>query len=134
MIVFATRYASANVPSTLVVAKSPIVTPICSAPGLARSFATIASDRSIPCTRTPRRAQRERDPAGPDAEFERVPAACEIGQERDDGIDDVGIRLGTRTARRSAPPRRGPKWSSGNGAALTASRRARRSPCTRAFR
>ena len=40
---------------------------------------------------TPR--QRERDPAGPDAEFERVPAASEIGQERDDGIDDVGIRL-----------------------------------------
>ena len=40
---------------------------------------------------TPR--ERERDPAGPDAEFERVPAASEIGQERDDGIDDVGIRL-----------------------------------------
>src|SRR5438046_8813070 len=31
-----------------------VVTPTLSAPGLARSRATIASDRSIPCTRTPR--------------------------------------------------------------------------------
>src|SRR5918993_9525 len=56
MIVFATRYASANVPSTVAVAKSPIVTPIASALGFARSRATIASDRSIPWTETPRAA------------------------------------------------------------------------------
>ena len=43
-----------NVPPTLVVAKSPMVTPMSSAPGFARSSATMAGDRSIPCTRTPR--------------------------------------------------------------------------------
>ena len=43
-------------PSTLVVAKSPMVTPMASPPGLARSRATMARDRSIPCTSTPRRA------------------------------------------------------------------------------
>ena len=53
-IVLKTMYASENVPSTRVVAKSPIVAPIRSAPGFSRSFATIASERSIPCTRTPR--------------------------------------------------------------------------------
>ena len=38
------------------VVKSPIVTGIASPPGLARSRATIASDRSMPCTSTPRAA------------------------------------------------------------------------------
>src|SRR5215467_13113447 len=56
MIVLNTRYATENVPSTLVVAKSPIVTPTASPPGLARSRATIARDRSMPWTGTPRRA------------------------------------------------------------------------------
>ena len=45
-----------KVPSTRAVAKSPMVTPILSPPGLARSRATIALDRSMPCTGTPRRA------------------------------------------------------------------------------
>ena len=53
-IVLKTRYASENVPSTVVVAKSPIVTPMSSPPGFARSLATIAFDNSIPCTGTPR--------------------------------------------------------------------------------
>ena len=43
-----------NDPSTVVVAKSPIVTPIASPPGFARSRSTIAFDSSIPCTGTPR--------------------------------------------------------------------------------
>jgi hypothetical protein len=42
------------------VAKSPIVTVMSDAPGLARSRATIASDRSIPCTATPRAASAGR--------------------------------------------------------------------------
>jgi hypothetical protein len=53
-IVLKTRYATENVPSTVVVAKSPIVTPMSSPSGFARSLATIAFDSSIPCTRTPR--------------------------------------------------------------------------------
>ena len=47
--------------------------------------------------------QRERDPAGADAEFERV-RASEIGEEVDDGIDDVPFRLIPVPPRRSAPP------------------------------
>ena len=42
MIVLNTRYASLNVPSARAVAKSPIVTPIPSPPGLACSRAAIA--------------------------------------------------------------------------------------------
>jgi hypothetical protein len=56
MIVLKTRYATENVPCTRAVAKSPMVTPIASPPGLARSRATIARDMSMPCTGTPRRA------------------------------------------------------------------------------
>lgn len=56
MIVLKTRYATANAPATVVVAKSPIVTPTASPPGFARSLAAIARDSSIPCTGTPRRA------------------------------------------------------------------------------
>ena len=56
MIVLKTRYATENVPSTLVVAKSPIVTPMPPPPGLARSLATMARDMSMPCTGTPRPA------------------------------------------------------------------------------
>ena len=41
-------------PSTLVVAMSPMVTPIASPPGLPRSLAAIARDSSMPCTGTPR--------------------------------------------------------------------------------
>ena len=40
--------------STLVVVKSPIVTLMASDPGFAWSLATMADDRSIPCTLTPR--------------------------------------------------------------------------------
>ena len=52
-----TRYASEKVPSTFVVAKSPIVRPISSPPGFSRSLATIACDMSIPWTGTPRWAR-----------------------------------------------------------------------------
>jgi len=50
MIVLKTRYATENVPSTVVVAKSPMVTPISRPPGFARSLAAIAFDNSIPWT------------------------------------------------------------------------------------
>lgn len=43
-------------PSTRVVAKSPMVTPMSSPPGLARIRRTMARDMSMPCTGTPRRA------------------------------------------------------------------------------
>jgi hypothetical protein len=56
MIVLNTRYTSENVPSTRVLAKSPMVTGIASPPGLARIRATMARDMSMPCTSTPRAA------------------------------------------------------------------------------
>ena len=43
-------------PSIVVVAMSPMATGMASPPGLARSRATMARDRSMPCTSTPRRA------------------------------------------------------------------------------
>ena len=43
-----------NVPSAFALVKSPIVTPISSAPGFSRSRAAIAFESSIPCTGTPR--------------------------------------------------------------------------------
>jgi hypothetical protein len=62
MIVLKTRYASANVPSTVVVAKSPMVTPIA---WRATGFARRARDHRLreverPCTATRGRAS----PAG----------------------------------------------------------------------
>lgn len=54
MIVLKTRYATEKPPATMAVAKSPIVTPIASPPGLARSRSAIARDSSMPCTSTPR--------------------------------------------------------------------------------
>lgn len=45
-----------NVPSARAVAKSPMVSPIVSPPGLARSRATMARDRLMPCTGPPRAA------------------------------------------------------------------------------
>ena len=54
--VLKTTYARENDPFTVVVAQSPIVTPMSSPPRFARSLATIAFDRSIPCIDTPRRA------------------------------------------------------------------------------
>ena len=42
-------------PSTVVVAMSPMATGMAAPPGLARSRATMARDRSMPCTSTPRR-------------------------------------------------------------------------------
>ena len=48
MIVLKTRYARENDLFTVVVAKSPMVTLMFSAPRLARSLATIAFDNSMP--------------------------------------------------------------------------------------
>ncbi len=45
-----------NSPSTRALAKSPIVTSMCSPPGFARNRATMASELSMPATRTPRSA------------------------------------------------------------------------------
>ena len=93
MIVLTTRYATENVPSTFVVAKSPIVTPIRSAPGLACSFATIASDRSMPCTRTPRSESGNAIRPVPMPSSSALAVPGEIGEEVDDWLDDGRIRL-----------------------------------------
>ena len=91
VIVLKTRYTRPKVPSTVVVAKSPIVTPTSSPPGLARIRATIASDRSIPCTATPRRAERQRDATGADPELEGAPASRQVGEEVHGGVDHLGL-------------------------------------------
>ena len=70
------------------VAKSPIVTPTSSPPGFARSRATIARDRSIPCTGDSTLREWERDPARPDPELERAPAPRQLREQVDGRVDD----------------------------------------------
>ena len=73
-----------------------------SPPGLARSRATIASDRSIPWTGTPRAASGSADQARADSEFERASAPGAPEQEIDDGSTTAEA-----TSRRSSVVRRG---------------------------
>ena len=58
------------------------------APGFARSRATIASDRSMPATRTPRAESGSAIRPVPIAELERRAVARELGEEVDDRVDD----------------------------------------------
>ena len=69
------------------VGKSPAVTVTRSAPGLARSRATIACDRSIPWTRTPRALRGRRDAARAGAELQgaRLRRAA-LGRERGEEV------------------------------------------------
>ena len=85
-----------NVPSARAVAKSPIVTPIASAPGFSRSRATIALERSIPCTGTPRWASSTAMRPVPIPSSKRPPVARELDHEVDDWVD--GLRLEHRGA------------------------------------
>ena len=68
-------------PRPCVVVMSPIVTPIASPPGLARSRATIALDSSIPCHGHAARGQRHRDAPGPDRELERAARPGKPGED-----------------------------------------------------
>ena len=83
MIVLNTRYATENVRSTLVVAKSPIVTPIAppawlgAQPGHHRPRQVDAVDRhAAGC-------QRQGDAPRPDAQFQRPATAGQPGQDID---------------------------------------------------
>ena len=64
-----------------------------SPPGFARSFATIAFDRSIPCTCTPRRASGSAIRPVPIPNSSARPLAREIGEEVDGLVDDLGVEL-----------------------------------------
>ena len=75
------------------VAKSPIATSISSPPGFARSLATIASERSIPATRTPRCESGSAIRPVPIAELERCSVAGELGQEVDGCLDHGRVEL-----------------------------------------
>ncbi len=105
MIVLKTRYATENVPSTVVVAKSPIVTPTSSPPGFARSLATIAFDSSIPWTGTPRCASGSATRPVPIPSSSARPLAGEFDEEVDDRIDGRRVehlRRGLVVPRRDA--------------------------------
>ena len=67
-------------------------------PACARICSTIAGDASMPCTSTPVRRERQRDPTGTDAELERPPAAGELGEER--ALRASGSRRACTTRRR----------------------------------
>ena len=80
-------------PSTVAAAKSPMVTPMSSAPGFARSRATIASDSSIPWTGTPRAASGSATRPVPMPSSSAAPLTRELGDQVDDRADDGRIRL-----------------------------------------
>ena len=77
-------------------AMSPRVTTMSSPPGLARRRSSIAGDASMPCTSTPRAAQRQRQPAGPDPELEHGTPAGLLHQRGQPGgarvdVGDVAV-------------------------------------------
>jgi len=98
MIVLNTRYASRNAPSTFVVAKSPIVTPISSAPGLAWSCATMAGDRSMPCTRTPRRLSGSAIRPVPIPSSSAAPPAASAARKLTVGSSTAGSNMAAASA------------------------------------
>ena len=53
----------------------------------------MSGDKSIPCTGTPRVAQRECDAPGADGELERPPVTGQAGEEVDGGPDDAGSNI-----------------------------------------
>jgi hypothetical protein len=82
----------------VVVAKSPIVTPICSAPGFALQPRDHRLRQVDPVHAYAPLRERHCDSPGADAELERTPVASELDEEVDDRVDDgrvehVGGRL-----------------------------------------
>ena len=76
-----------NVPSTVVVAKSPIVTPICLSAGL-RAQPLDHRGREVDAVHANAALrERQRDPAGADPELERGAVTGQVCEEVDDGID-----------------------------------------------
>ena len=82
-----TRYASLNVPSTVVVAKSPIATLISSPPGFARSRFDHRGREIDAVHANAALRERQRDAAGADPELERGTVTGQVCEEVDDGID-----------------------------------------------
>jgi len=62
-----------------------------SAPGFARSRATMAGERSMPCTPTPPWLRGQGDAAGPDPELERAASAGKIGEEGHSRVHNGGL-------------------------------------------
>ncbi len=104
-----------NVPATLVVAKSPMVTPMSSAPGFTCSSATMAGDSSIPCTRTPRRLSGNAMRPVPMPSSSAAPVPASSARKFTAGSTTAGSnRSGQRSSYRFAI--RSSKLSSGIGA------------------
>ena len=77
----------------MVVAKSPMVTPMASAPGLCLQLRHHVGREVDPVYRHAARRERERDAPGADAELQRGAVAGELGQEVDRRTDDSRIEL-----------------------------------------
>ena len=94
MIVLNTRYTSANEPSTRVVAMSPMVTAMPSAPGLARSWSTIGGDSSMPVTGTPRACNGTATRPVPIASSSAAPPAASSASRSTIGSRTAGSNIG----------------------------------------
>ena len=78
-------------PSTRVVAKSPIVTWISPAPGFARRLRDHRLGQVDARDPDAARGERQRDPTGADAELQRGAVSRELGEEVHYGVDDRRI-------------------------------------------
>ena len=92
-IVLNTRYTSRNVAVDRGVAKSPMVTPIASAPGLARSCATIAGENVDPVDAHAALAERQSNPPGADGELEGVAVPARSARKSTVGPTTAGANI-----------------------------------------
>src|SRR3954470_20435823 len=90
VIVLNTRYTSRKVPSTRVLATSPIVTSISSARGFARSLAAIASDNSMPATGMPRSCNGSATRPVPTANSSAAPSPARPARKSTVGSSTAG--------------------------------------------
>ena len=86
-------------PSTRVVAKSPIVTSISLRARLGAQPRDHRLGEVDPVHRHAARGERQRDPAGADAELERGAVARQLGEEVDRRVDDGRVEhVGCRSS------------------------------------
>ena len=112
--VLKTRYATENEPSAFAVAKSPMVTPMRSPPGLPRSFSAIAADESMPCTGTPRASSGSAMRPVPTPSSSARPSPASVTRKSTTGSTTSGANISAEDSSYLAATR-SPQWSSASG-------------------
>ncbi len=97
-IVLNTRYTRPKVPSTRVVAMSPIVTGIAAPPGLARSSSTMSCEISMPWTSTPRSCSGRATRPVPIASSSAAPSPASSARNETVGASTAGSFIASEVA------------------------------------